>query len=332
MDQSLSIYKIPNKWEPTLITHEVKKKILDRICQIYNNIDNSHFSNIFIKQKSVIIDNKLLNTIIDKKFNEDTVDTPYDFRSKFTNHVYANHANIRIGGGMFSFGFVQEEQLLIKSTLMFPIYENRYCSENILGNIDLERNCLLARCNIFVHQNTNMNLYGGPGMKIIQNNPNILDNFYKPHNTNPKIFILSKAIPVFKNSYKTFIYDGVPIVEWIFYSAYNSYLFAIETLDKCNDVNEIIIHDGNWGCGVYNHNVNTIYCILHLAFRAACLHFTSTKQIRFVYHTYDRDTYNKLDTARFFLANIGMGMTVGKALEKIKSYHIDDDILWSIKK
>lgn len=336
MNQSISIYEIPKKWIPIFITHNTKKKILSRISQIYNLVDKSLLSNIFIVKNTIEINKKLLDTNIaiiqnNQLINESTVETPYTFSNEYKNHVYANHANVKIGGGMFSFGFVQEEQLLIKSTLLFPIYNSIYCSENDLDKVNLERNNLLARCNIFVHQNTNMNLYGGSGMTTIKENPQILAQFYKPHISNPKIFILSKAIPIFRDTYKTFVYNGVSIIDWIFYSAYYSYLSTIETLDKCEDVDEIVIHDGNWGCGIYNHNVNTIYTILHLAFRAVSAHTATAKKKSFVYHTYDHGTYEKIFAARNLLSEIDQHATVQSVLEKIKNYHTNNDPIWSVK-
>lgn len=321
----------PKFWFPIHIKNKAKKKLLDKICDIYNKINTFALTKIIVTGNRVNIIPDILNVSIGPKLNETIMMTPYEFSNKHQHHVFANHANIKLGGGIFNSGFAQEEQLLLKTTLMFSIGEITSSKTDNILNINLEKNSLLAKCNLYVHQNPNLNLYGNDGMQKIKNNPDILNFFYSSHYSKPEIFILSKAIPILnrENTYRTYKYANIQMVEWIFFSAYCSYLSTIQTLNNYHDIHEIVIHDGNWGCGVYGHNVNVIYVILHLAFRIAARH--SNKKVSFIYHTYNISTYNKLSEGIQLLLQVKQNNTVLDILNQIKILHNNNHPLWSKK-
>jgi hypothetical protein len=97
---------------------------------------------------------------------------------------------------MFTFGFVQEEQMLLTTSWLYELYKNIIKKEYNILNSNLEIQSLLTKTNIVVHQNMKLGLYSGYGIKRINKDPKIIDQFYKKHNTQPSIYILSKAIPI----------------------------------------------------------------------------------------------------------------------------------------
>lgn len=323
----------PQNMSMELVTNPTKKKIIEHLSKIYNQIPHEKKIPISSQQSSVKMDPKLLELCAEESLLESMIPLPYDLTD---GHVYANHAHIRSGGGALTFGFVQEEQLMLISTYLNVLYQNMFQKQQDVVKANLERDCLLTACNVYAKQNYDMGLYGGDGMKKIEENPSILNDFYEPYPNNdiPMIYILSKAIPKKVDiEYKNFQYDGSNIIYWIFYEAYNAYLLAMYQCALYMD--EINIHDGNWGCGVYGHNLNTICTILHLSFRAArqiflCDPISKGKSLFFYYHTCHLDSLQILRTAMDFLAGIDNSATIGMILEQISSFHQLGETEWTI--
>lgn len=316
-----------------------KKFISIRLCDIFKEVSQKYSSadNLYeiklTQSIPVIINEDLMYTINCKTKEEIIVQTPYDYCNSTKNHVFCNHANVKLGGGMYSFGFVQEEQMLLRTTIMFPLYDLYFNDPDPRDplNSDLNIQHLLIKTNVYAYQNHNMGLYSGDGLRQINNNSHLLNDFYKPHNSVPSVYILSKAIPKLENNddYTNKFFNQLCIVDWIFYSAYHSYLLTIISLVDNNETKEICIHEGNWGCGVYNHNLNTIFTIVHLAFRAVCSLFQDAN-IKFVYHTYDTDSFNKLSPAINFLDE-HIDAPIKVCIDKLKDYHRSSNSDWSVK-
>jgi len=260
---------------------------------------------------------------------------PYDFRWKDKLHVYCNHANKVLGGGMFSSGFVQEEQLLLKTTLLFPlhiIHGTRFDPTNIMSS-NLEIQPLLIKTNLIIHQDMSLGLYGESGINTINSNPTILNKFYQPHRTMPPIYILSKAMPILQpgETYTNKVFSNMKLIRWIFLSALHSYCLAIAQLKNDPGVETIHIHEGNWGCGVYNHNVNTIYVLVHLAIRVACSLFgLNLKPVIFHYHTFDLETMHSLEPGIKLLDQLS-NIPIDLCLKIIDSKHENGDPIWCMK-
>ena len=319
--------------DPSVIKNIPPEKIyiLPKIVRLYEKRTHQFSPSVVIQGKTIDdryqshpTDYHCENFTNKPRCVEKTIAAPYDFCQQQSLYVYCNHANRVLGGGIFSRGFVQEEQLLLKTTILFPLYDkicNHHDAAGLLGtNLDVQP--LLISTNIFIYQNPELKLYGADGMKKINDNIAILDNFYLVHRTSPRIYILCKAIPPLTVPYRDAYFQNKKLSKWIYLYAYHSYCFTISELNQNPEIDTINICEGNWGCGVYNHNVNTIYVLTHLAMRAACqlLALTVTKPINFFYYTYDSRTLALLKPAKQFLLD-HVNQSVQECLDHIDLFH-----------
>jgi hypothetical protein len=113
---------------------------------------------------------------------------------------------------------------------------------------------------------------------------------------------------------------NIPIVDWILYLAIHNYCFTIEVLERDVNVDIINIHDGNWGCGVFNHNINTIYTLLHISINIAIQIMKPKKKVIYWYHSFNKQTDKFLQPAKTLLHN-NRNKDVLTIINQVKEYH-----------
>lgn len=224
----------------------------------------------------------------------------YEFRGKDALHFYANHAAQRLGGGIVSkgdSGFVQEEKCTYRFSLIAPLAYKQLNDKLEYFDTNLGEIPLLIKTNVLLHEIFDGNFYGKLGLKMLADNPTTINKYYREHNTKPRIYWLCKAIPIIQRKngedYSK-LYKNYAIIEWSLFLCYKAYCLAIQTGETEKKINEITIHDGNWGCGAFGHNLNTIYVIEHMAINMAVQTMIPKKKVNFIYHTYDDQTKFKL--------------------------------------
>jgi len=321
-----------------------KKKIISRLLYLarwFNRYSNNNFNNCFFEPNEVF--GSINNILYDSSFkfqniqmcDEYLINKPYDYKKTNENHVFCNHANKTLGGGIFTFGFCQEEQMILQSSVMFYLFSKHFYNEDPYGllNTNLELSPLLIKTKIFVNQNNDIGIYAREGLHKIKQNNKILNEFYKKHDHPVNIFMLAKAIPdISKSSYKEYFNDD-KLIDWVFKYSVSCYLMTLGILNSNKNIQVIHIHDGNWGCGVYGHNMNTIYVILTLAIRVAIQMMGNklTKKVQYYYHTYNDKNLSIInDCAYQFIKSVNK-LQIKDILNIIRDFHNDDIELWSKK-
>lgn len=312
-----------------------KKVIFDNIRRKLSKI--SHIPNIIVWQgPQVTVNYNLLNLRLANVAHYQTVPSMYEFCSKDQYHVYANHAANKLGGGAITKGFVQEEKLTLTSSLIFPLTQKYLAGARyaILGT-PLEQQPLLIKMNILLHENAQLfkEYYGSEGMEKINDNPAILQKLYRRHRSEPRVYWLCKAIPMLHagEDYSK-MHQGYPVAVWAFYLALESYLLSIKCVEQDRNIDTIYIHDGNWGCGAFNHNINTIYLLEHLAINVAVQLANPSKRVVFYYHTYNDEMMAKLKPAiAFWNQLLAANSAVDEALNILSDFHFNKIPEWSTK-
>lgn len=235
----------------------------------------------------------------------ETVPTSYEFREMTARHVFVNFAARNLGGGYLTHGYVQEEKLVLISSLLNLLVQHH---SNPLLKTRLDVIPMLIKSHILFHEDVNMNIYGREGLHKIADKPALLRDLYKLHRKMPSVYFLCRAIYKLKRiKGETYTNNstGTSLMLPTFLLALDSYILAIECLEHDDSVRKIHIHDGNWGCGAFGHNYNTIYVILHFAIRLAVHMVNPKKVVMFHYHTYTDTIMKNLKPAIDYCRKFG---------------------------
>lgn len=268
--------------------------LLHRAVQCTINLNPKIFNIIIYDSKciktSVLEQNFCLNTKIKM-----TVD-----RYIFTpNHIYQIFSNKFIGGGILGHGNVQEEKIMMHSSILqYLLHGINHANWSPLSNnleydpiiIDM---AIVAKDNSYSGYKNNLDSphYGTNGL-MIAHDKQIADSLYEPIDMPIFIKALCVAVPCFKN-YTGICYND-SILEHIFQTLYKAFTVAIIANNAELTTTETHIHIGNIGCGAFGHNYNTIFILQYLALSCAINFSKSTKEIFVTYHTYDVNTRDQL--------------------------------------
>lgn len=285
---------------PKYLIFEHLHKLLHnkKIPDIKVNVGRKIYLNLSIHQK-------MLNSQF-FPISPNVLPIPYEFTNENQYHVFANHAARHLGGGTFhpNGGFVQEEKITITSSLLLTLAYKETSGKLNQLDIDLGVQPLLILMNILFSETDPKDLYGKQGMTMITKNPSLISKNYVQHKAEPRIAWLCKAVARMDidngENYNNKLIHGTPVIYHILLLAIESYCMAIESVEYNNKINEIHIHDGNWGCGAFNHNVNTIFILEHMAISIAISLVNPKKKVYFDYHAYDTETAKKLEPAMIY--------------------------------
>jgi len=275
-----------------------------------------------------------------------TTPQPYEFHSQNAHHAFCNHANDRLGGGLFDpeTSYFQEEKITLTLSLLFLLAQKNIGNPGNLENLEilntkLRFQPLVIKTNVLFHEDAPYKLYGHPGLKIISDGPGILADVYTLHESAPRIYWICKSIPKIRRgwgeNYSKVINDQ-PIMLWALLLAVESYLLAIKCMETDNKIKEIHIHEcnyeDNWRCGTFGHNLNTIYVIVHLAISIAVDLARPTKKVYFDYCTYDESNFKKLEQGIFYWKNAcEHKLTPEQILSDLKQLQTTDPDHWERK-
>jgi len=320
-------------------TRGTKKQIMDYLYQLYcrnrvenlSNITVSAGRHVDLQKMTQILDTKV---VIPDNLNLEIIVGPYIFHH---NHAYENFANKDLGGGVLASesGFVQEEKITIISSLLLPLIGSDHALPLEDTNL-YDQPMIMNQVTIMVHETNPSELYGQAGIRKIKQNPNLIKQNYLLHPAMPEIIWICKSIPPMRNNdhYMTKNHNKIPVDIWALLLSIEANLSTIQIMDKNPDIKSISIHGGNWGCGAFGHNLNTMFMIEHLAIIAAVRIYQPTKQVTYHYHTYDESSNTKLLNGQQLLHKIihsDLSYSVDQVMSHIRNYHQQNIPEWCIQ-
>lgn len=283
----------------------MKKKYNNQVVLqcFYNNFYNFNYDGI--------LSSKYLG------LNHNIVPTPYFL---IENALVLNHGADRLGGGVLSKGFVQEEIKTIVSTLLGAFvschgWKNlTYPMRNSLIN-----DPFVIRMEQFADIDK---LYGTGGVyaavkqDIVDENVKILDNVVK-------FDWMCMAFQKFKYT------DGreynLNLLTQMFITSYKTFVIALDNAVANQIDNKINILIGNIGCGAFNHCIHVTYSIVVLALYCAVIQVG--KNVNTYYCAYDEETlkelYSEFGAVNFINSckdNLSIKGIIEKIMGKIKKY------------
>ena len=203
--------------------------------------------------------------------------------------MYVCFANQRIGGGILSSGFVQEERAVFESN-QFPLQvlwkfnENERSTKLDLIHLDEKPAILKVRHLFNLKQNINRR--------------NLENNVYK--NPNDFITLLDSPKEIYwLNMAAVRIIDMDPhetdmlqnALKKMLLVAYRAFREAIDVLKAHK--REFVIQTGNWGTGAFGHNYRVALVIQYIAAWWASQDSNTALTLR--YHTYDENIHKYLE-------------------------------------
>lgn len=321
-------------------TNGTKKRIIDHLCKIYTMHGINELSDIIVFRGRHV--NPELMDIIGKSklikpsnLNFQVQIGPYDFNSSSSGKAYFNFAASHIGGGILSpeAGYVQEEKITLQSSILLSMIGcNNYLPLENTNLYDIP--LVMKNVIIMAHENYPVEFYGRFGLEKFKNNEELIAKNYVLHKSHPSIIWVCKAIQPMKNSdtYKTKIHNGIPICRWALLMAIETNLTTIKIMEDDPTIKTIYINGGNWGCGAFGHNLNTIYAIEHMAMIIAVNIIKPIKNVIFTYHTYDNQTFDKLNPSINFVTQfIHQNLEVDIVMGVINSFHSENNKIWCEK-
>uniref|UniRef100_A0A6C0CAW3 C3H1-type domain-containing protein n=1 Tax=viral metagenome TaxID=1070528 RepID=A0A6C0CAW3_9ZZZZ len=256
-------------------------------------------------------------------FDWQTTETSFEWAA---GEVFQNFANECLGGGTLRLGNVQEEIMMRSLGLLQYLYRGCQNDKMHILSSNLKDNPLLIDTYVVAKDKSMKEHYGNDGLIYAAKNRNL----FEP--TNPfRVKIMCIAMTHLPKK------DG---------SSYNREMLqvSLESLIKAhmitlianeldNNIMTNVIHVGNIGCGVFNHNYNVIYVLQKVAVSIAMIMVAPKKNVSVTYHTYDASTMtgikaNAMPVIEYFAAN---NFDVEGILEKILEFQSIKPEIWGQK-
>lgn len=251
------------------------------------------------------------------------------------NHIYQVFSNKVLGGGTLNHGNVQEEKLMMTTTLLQFLLNGYHKGGTYLAN-NLEINPIVVDTDIVVkdnsydgYQNNLCPHYGRKGL-MLASDANVANAIYQFIDKPIPIKAICVAVPAFRDVSGT-AYNA-KCLSRIFQTLYKSFVAAILS-DVSSNGGETNIHIGNIGCGAFNHNYNTIMVLQYLAIGCAISTTKPAKKIVVTYHAYDDKTKECLMKVAVptFLNWCLAGMPVDRQILGLRHMQKQVPSLWAVK-
>lgn len=215
--------------------------------------------------------------------------TAYEWNSK---HIYQNFANNVLGGGTLGLGNVQEEIMMRSLALIQYLYNgSAYDKKNILSS-SLELNPLLVDTYVVVTDKSGSEHYSQKGL-IWAKDRHKAYSLYEEIDQPIPVKIMCVAMPHLGKP------DGssynLSVLVQSLMTLIKGFVVSLISGECDADLAAIHINIGNIGCGVFNHNVNTIHILQKTAYVVAAVVVKPTKPVHIHYHTYTQSTLDILN-------------------------------------
>jgi hypothetical protein len=259
------------------------------------------FDNIGLNEQEIL--NRSISADVLKGIAYSVHPSTYPYQQ---NHAYVDFANQRIGGGVMSWGFVQEEVELIESSFLPWTAQVRmefdqnghnslnWCQKINLMNLDVEPKVLKFRLFAEVDQHTDITPDLLPGKHV---------HFKSIYGSNLFDIKADKVAKYLGRRHPVDIYapalaaiafnKGQKYEEWhirqMLVAATKA--FYLTMLAQNSESHPIIIHTGNWGTGAFNNSNKTAWSVQAIAFSAAARMFRDKNAAAKL--TYEYDAFNK---------------------------------------
>jgi hypothetical protein len=256
------------------------------LFKTYNIMKNKYNNQITLQCFSNNFYNYNFEQLLETKYyglNHNIVPNPY-FLMK--NALVINHGAERLGGGVLSKGFVQEEIKTMVSTLL-GAFIACHGWKNLVSPMknSLINEPFIVRMEQFADITT---LYGTTGI-LSAVDPNVVEQNIKSLNEPVQFDWLCMAFQKLKyTDGREYSYE---LLIQMFITTYKAFTVGIQNAIGDNN-GEINILIGNIGCGAFNHCVNVTYSIVILGLYCAITQIGKNANI--YYCTYDQEIYKEL--------------------------------------
>lgn len=255
-----------------------------------------------------------------------------------TNHIYQIFSNHKLGGGTLGYGNLQEEKIMLTSSLLqYLLHNSHHDNESPLSN-NLEQYPIVVNTMVVVKDNSYINYqhnsdsphYGRSGLALAYNKE-VVNYLYNTIDNPIPIKAMCIAVPKLKNCDGS-CYNETLLVN-IFQTLYKAFVTSIIADINEASTNDCHIHIGNIGCGAFGHNYNTIFVLQYLAIGCAYQFIKPTKNFFIKYHAYDDKTYNGLTTTAIPALKSWMfsGKNIKTILSELRNNQILVPDLWAKK-
>lgn len=261
------------------------------------------------------------------EFLDSWTDTPtaYEWHDK---HIYQNFANNVLGGGTLGLGNVQEEIMMRSLGLIQYLYNgSAYDKKNILSS-SLELNPLLVDTYVVVDDKSTSEHYSHKGL-IWAKDRHKAYSLYEEIDHPIPVKIMCVAMPHLGKSDGS-SYNLTVLVQSLI-TLIKGFVVSLISGECDADLTEININIGNIGCGVFNHNVNTIHILQKTAYVVAASIVKPTKPILIHYHTYTQSTLDilQLHTIPIFEQMVAKSFSVEQILLHLDTVQKNNKNVWA---
>ena len=295
------------------------------ITKYYINYWNKIFNQL--KGKSVDIWNKSISTPDDfLKLNDTEIfqnNLKYELQDYSSrdgykykeNEAFVNFANQFLGGGALGSGFVQEEKIMVESSMLFLVtYAHKYSKSgewfkrDICPNTDLQnlnKDPAIIKCQMFAeidHDyvsdiNVIVNELNSGNKQKYKPLKNIIDNVYW-------ICVAHESLLGGRNATKSTRIDAYNSnLDSYIERAFKGFYKAVVVLKNKNPTSkEITINTGNWGAGAFGHQWTGSWVVQMLAAEMVAKKFPEIT-INYKYWPYDDKAKRDIVQAKLWYDN-----------------------------
>jgi len=266
--------------------------LMQRYKELFNSMYDAHIKNsilglYFYKEKIEKDDylNFSLNPgfLTSSRINYIPSDKPYTYKPF---EAYVDFANRLIGGGVMRGGLVQEEVMLLESSVLPFIAESRtkdnaapfsFALDIPLNSLDVSPVVLKFRMinQLKIYGNARSIIDEASAAKNLVSRANVVD-----------IYVPAMAAPHFSGGETQY---SMALLEQMYNVAFRAFFTTL--LAQHAENHALVIHSGNWGAGVFGNSLYMSWAIQRLAAETAYILFCEALSIQPKF-TYVHDAYN----------------------------------------